>query len=641
MTNETLTSLALLKVNIDQEKDYLDYLRPFVLQVLVEEKPDIVTDQTVTALIREHFGLVIPQRTVQVVLQRLAKQRLIKKTEGVYRISGNLPESDFVKRRQEAERHINAVVNDFIEFSKTSYKSPQSFESAITSICAFLSEFDVTCLRAYLRGTVIPPLDGSHEVEIVLVSIYIIHLQQSHPEKFESFLRVVQGHMLANALLCPDLQHATKTYHGVVFYFDTPLLVRALGLEGSAKQDATIELIRLLSSLGGEMATFDHSRQELDGVLRGAASKVDAQDGRGAIIAEARRRNTTKSDLLLLTGRIDEELDQLDIQIRRTPRYATTFQIDETSFAQTLDDEVSYFNEQARDYDINSVRSIYELRKGKWSPSIEKSRAILVTSNAAFARAAWQYGQKHETSRDVSSVITDFSLANMAWLKAPMGAPMLPKVEILAYSYAALQPSNGLLNKFLAEIEKLENSKTISARDHQLLRSDIRVNSELMNLTMGDEAALTEETITETLERIKNEIRGEESTKTVEEIRAHDQTKASLDEQYEKNGKMLQTIYWRCYVRAKWSAIVVSVIICVLLLCGVVGGLGVSTNDSVLGWSIAVGNIVLLILAFGNLVFGSTVLKIHDRIRRLLLTWSLKREAKVMEIDINDVYGGS
>ena len=323
------------------------------------------------------------------------------------------------------------------------------------------------------------------------------------------------------------------------------------------------------------------------------------------------------------------------------PRYATTFQIDETSFAQTLDDEVSYFNERARDYDINSVRSIYELRKGKWSPSIEKSRAILVTSNAAFARAAWQYGQKHEISRDVSSVITDFSLANMAWLKAPMGAPMLPKVEILAYSYAALQPSNGLLNKFLTEIDKLENAKTISPRDHQLLRSDIRVNSELMNLTMGDEAALTEETITETLERIKNEIRGEESTKTVEEIRAHDQTKASLDELYEKNRKMLQTIYWRCYVRAKWSASVVSVIICVLLLCGVVGGLGVSTNDSVLGWSIAVGNIVLLILAFGNLVFGSTVLKIHDRIRHLLLTWSLKREAKVMEIDINDVYNGS
>ena len=638
MTNETLTSLALLKVNIDQEKDYLDYLRPFVLQMLVEENPDLVTDQLVTTLIREHFGLVIPQRTVQVVLQRLAKQRLIKKTEGIYQMVGHLPESDFVQKRQEAERHINAVVNDFIEFSKILYNPTQSFDGAITSICAFLSNFDITCLRAYLRGTVIPSLDGSHEVEIVLVSKYVIHLQQSHPERFESFLRVVQGHMLANALLCPDLQHATKTYDGVVFYFDTPLLVRALGLEGSAKQDATIELIRLLGSLGGAMTTFDHSREELDGVLRGAAAKVDAQDGRGAIIAEARRRNTTRSDLLLLAGRIDEELGQLGIRIRGTPQYAKTFQIDETAFAQTLDDEVSYFNERAKDYDINSVRSIYELRKGKWSPSIEKARAILVTSNAAFARAAWQYGQQHEISRDVSSVITDFSLANMAWLKAPMGAPLLPKVEILAYSYAALQPSNGLLNRFLAEIDKLESSEKISPRDHQLLRSDIRVNNELMDLTMGDEAALTEQTITETLERITKEIKEEESSEIVKQKQAHDQTKTRLDELYEKNRRMLQTIYWRCYVRAKWSARVVSVIICALLLCGVLGGFGVSTNDPVLGWSIAGGNIVFLTWTFGNLVFGSTVLKTHNKIRHSLLAWSLKQEARIMKVNISDVY---
>ena len=40
MSTATLTSLAILKVNLDQGNDYLDYLRPFILQVLVEHKPD-------------------------------------------------------------------------------------------------------------------------------------------------------------------------------------------------------------------------------------------------------------------------------------------------------------------------------------------------------------------------------------------------------------------------------------------------------------------------------------------------------------------------------------------------------------------------------------------------------------------------
>ena len=56
MSTATLTSLAMLKVNIDQGEDYLEYLRPFVLQVLVDRNPELVTDQIVTDYIREQFG---------------------------------------------------------------------------------------------------------------------------------------------------------------------------------------------------------------------------------------------------------------------------------------------------------------------------------------------------------------------------------------------------------------------------------------------------------------------------------------------------------------------------------------------------------------------------------------------------------
>lgn len=445
---------------------------------------------------------------------------------------------------------------------------------------------------------------------------------------------------MANALLCPDLQHATKSYDEVIFYFDTPLLIRVLGLEGSAKQDATNELINLLRELGGEIATFEHSRKELGEVLRGAASNVDMPSGKGAIITEARRRNTTKSDLLLLAGKIDGKLERLKIQIRQTPQYASTFQIGETAFAQTLEDELSYFNERTRDYDINSVRSIYELRKGKSPRSIEKSRAILVTSNASFARAAWQYGKKHEISYEVSTVITDFSLGNIAWLKAPMGAPLLPKAAVLAYSYAALQPSNKLLNKFLEEIYKLESSGKITPKDHQLLRS-INVDNELMDLTLGDEAALTEETVTKTLERITSEIRSKENAKTIKEKQAHDQTKAKLYEQSKKNKIMIQKIYWRCRTRAKWLTNVVSVIIFVLLLYGVLNGIGVNTSNPILGWLMIVGSVVFMSFSLGNLMFGSTVLNIYNKILHLLLTCSLKRETRIMGVDINDVYDDS
>ena len=51
--------------------------------------------------------------------------------------------------------------------------------------------------------TAIPGVQGSHPTDIVLVSDYVQELQRMNPERFESFLILVQGHMLANALMCP------------------------------------------------------------------------------------------------------------------------------------------------------------------------------------------------------------------------------------------------------------------------------------------------------------------------------------------------------------------------------------------------------------------------------------------------------
>ena len=79
MSTATLTSLAILKVNVDQGNDYLDYLRPFILQVLVEHKPNPITIGVVRDHIRSQFGLEIPERTVEIVLKRISKSHSLKK----------------------------------------------------------------------------------------------------------------------------------------------------------------------------------------------------------------------------------------------------------------------------------------------------------------------------------------------------------------------------------------------------------------------------------------------------------------------------------------------------------------------------------------------------------------------------------
>ena len=293
----------------------------------------------------------------------------------------------------------------------------------------------VSCLRSYLRGTAIPDMAEGSSIDKALVSNYVQTIHLNEPERFNSFLVLVQGHMLANALICTDLENAPKSFTGVTFYLDTPVLVRRLGLEGKAKQNAASELIVLLRNLGGKVAAFSHSREELRNVIHGASAYLESPDGRGAIIQEARQVGTTRSDLILLAETADEKFSEAGIEVEPTPGYTERIQIDEAAFEQVLVDEVSYFNTRAKEFDVNSVRSIYVKRNRKLIPSLEKSHAVLVTSNSAFAKAAWQYGQRYAPSQAASTVITDFTLANIAWLKAPMGGPAVPTTQLMAFCY--------------------------------------------------------------------------------------------------------------------------------------------------------------------------------------------------------------
>lgn len=632
-STETLSSLAMLKVNIDQGKDYLDYLRPFIQQVLVDHKPDPVTDQVIREYLRTQFGLEIPSRAVQIVLKRLARVLPLNRSEGVYHITDSMPDPGLTREKSEADRHIQSVITSLLEFDKAGSHALANEDAAVNAMCGFLSEFNIPCLRAYLRGTAIPTVEGRQQSHVILISEYVLHLQRSDPARFASFMILVQGHMLANALLCPDLQNAPKTYKGVTFYLDTPLLVQRLGLEGEPRKRAAEELIALVRNLGGVVASFSHSREELGRVLKGAADHVDAKNGRGAIIFEARRNGITRSDLLLLAEKVDELLSDAGIEILKTPSYTESFQIDEKAFEQTLEDEVWYFNPRAKEYDINSVRSIYVQRANTTPSSLERAKAVLVTSNTPFARAAYEYGKQHEESREVSSVITDFSLANMAWLKAPMGAPSVPMTELLAYSYAALRPPKPLLDKYLTEIDRLQKQGKISERDHQLLRSSTIAQEELMRLTLGDDTALTEETVTETLRRVTGEIKKEESEKVQQEQESHKKTQEALAAVTAARETLQKRIYWKSRLKSQACAWSVTCLIAVLLILGVVAGLGLKSKKPIVGWSLLGGAVILAAVSLLNAFLGTTVQQVHTIIQTRCLTFFLRRESKATGID--------
>jgi len=566
MAQSSLVSLAILKVNLDRGNlEYLDYLRPFVIEALRASPSGLVTESQATDYLRDTFGLRIPSRAVLLTLKRLARARILRREQNHYKAVGPIPDTGFVASKARAERHIDSVIAELIRFSGTTIAPFASRDAALDALLAFLSEFSIDCLRVYLQGTTLPPVTTDDKA-LVIVSRFIQDLARSNPERFESFMVVVQGHMLANALLCPDLAKLPKTFSNLTIYLDTPVVIRALGLEGEARQLSSCETLELARRLGAGTSVFSHTRDEIEGVIRGGADHIDRADGRGAIVMEARRAGKSRSDLVLEAEKLDDLLAEYSIEIRRTPKHIAEFQIDEVEFEDALNDEVRYFNPRAREFDINSVRSIYVLRKGVVPRSLEKARAVLMTSNSAFAHAAWKYGARFDASRSVSPVVTDFSVANIAWLKAPMGAPELPAREILAFCYAALQPSEPLLAAFLKEAEKLEASGGITARDHMLLRVSVHTNNALMEHTLGEKDELSPERVTVIAEQLTAEIQEEERARREEEEKRHVATLTELGTLSSREDTMKKRWFWRAHRVGRAIAV-----ICDVLLLGAIG----------------------------------------------------------------------
>ena len=222
----------------------------------------------------------------------------------------------------------------------------------------------------------------------------------------------------------------------------------------------------------------------------------------------------------------------------------------------------------------------------------------------------------------------------MAWLKAPLGAPSLPAAEVLAFCYTAFQPSTELLRKFLIEVDKLQEEGKFTERDHQLLRSSTLVDDEPMRLTLGNEEALTEQAITETLRNVTNEINREQHEKLTAEQLAHKQTQKELNSEKENRNKVQERLFWRCHRKANFCAWFVSILLAIFLVAGLASGLNLWWDNLILGPVFTVGFGIMVLMTLGNLVFGTTVMGLHQRVQNFCLARLIKYEAAATGLEL-------
>ena len=529
MASDTLVSLAILKTDLDEgRRDYFTYIEQLVAPILQDWGDEPLSDSLVARQFEKEYGLRVPDRAMQLVLRRFAKKGYLRRENKTYHVSKEIPETNLEVKRHEAIQKIDSLVQSIQRFIEENYALSWSSEEATSALVSFLGQFGIEFLRAYVFRTALPDIPDTTPRNQYLVGSYIRYAHETDKGAFDSVILFVKGQMYANALTCPDLEGLEKNFRGVQFYLDTPLVLGLLNVQGEQDFSTMTELVRLVQRLKGEVVIFEHTAAELEAVLNGAADNIENPDAFGRVVHEMRNRGLKRGDVLLKLESYEAELKAYGIKVRPTPDYDERFQISEEELKESIERQVQYRNPRALDFDINSIRAIFVLRQGYVPRRLEDARAVLVTNNSALSAAAYEVGKNHNSAREVSVAITDFSLANVAWLKSPMDAPDLPLKETLAACYAAIEPGAGLWSKYLRVLDTLAEQGTISPDHHAMLRVSGLAERELMELTLGDESELTGDTITAIQKRVIEEISQEHAAAVIEEKSAHEETRRKL-----------------------------------------------------------------------------------------------------------------
>jgi hypothetical protein len=145
--------------------------------------------------------------------------------------------------------------------------------------------------------------------------------------------------------------------------------------------------------------------------------------------------------------------------------------------------------------------------------------------------------------------------------------------KIIADSYAAIQPDDKLMAKWISEIKKLETGDQITEEDYYFMRSSDEVWRALMEITKGNDKAITSGTVPQILERAKELVRQESETKYQSEVEERKAKEAEISyiraEQMRIHKERENKVHQRSQIFAKIVVRLLRIVSILLLILGV------------------------------------------------------------------------
>lgn len=306
----------------------------------------------------------------------------------------------------------------------------------------------------------------------------------------------------------------------VVIFVDAPLLMDYIGVSGQVLQASAASIVDKLRSMGASIACFGHSRDEIRYNLLSYLDNDEAERF-GRTADAARRGEVDDAKVRGLLASLDRRIKDAGVEILTiTPgQLAHASQYFPDALMNDLASELGHDNYLARERDAKSVAVVMRKRRGFKTGHLLDARAVLLSQSRHLISKANAICITHDLidPHDVGPVIHRSRAAGALFLIVGSGErEKIARHELLGACVNIVRLRPQIVADLKGQLDRASSSLSVEELD--LLLTDPRCATALMDSTVGSGRTIDRQNVEEIVENIRHSILDAETQRHAREI---------------------------------------------------------------------------------------------------------------------------
>lgn len=523
------------------QSDIIAAYARMVAALIRKKRYDLCTAEILSADFKQQYGFPVPYHPMQTIMDECIKLGFLTYNSSIHQCIPNyncIDCEDFMDIVEEKNLEFGHIISEFNDYLIDTYGIHSSSDDLNDKILAFIERYGIKASND--KGILRKVKDD------FLFADFLVSCIESGKEEVLNYLDEYTIGLSLSEVFTYCEKPETYTSRGTCVYLDTSLLFRLLGIGSSDHSNSYTSFLRNMRQLGMRLKVYDHTINEMIGIIEGAKYWIGNPNFDASLASEA-------AYFFVRNGWTIDEVDRFSCDLRTRLQEDYQIAIDSMPYPKAEDIKtppeakikemiVAEYRGSSpnsiieeRDYSIDQdAKSIFftQHKNNTVIPyHINDIKNIFITSNRSLAKVGYQLCYSLAGHKDyfIPTVMTEVKWGTLLWFNSPSNISEINRPALASAAYAAFRPSAELTHKLNTTLAELERQGSISPEQCYLLKVNPIAQRLLAKKTINNPDRFIEETPLEILKELRQEAFSAGSSSRQQEISDLEKEKEKIE----------------------------------------------------------------------------------------------------------------